>query len=43
MSFYLEEEGVSANSSDLADVIQQNKIPFSCSIKLSDLNVSKPA
>lgn len=43
MDFYLVKEGVSPNSSDLAAVIQQTKIPFCGSIKLFDLNVSKPA
>lgn len=37
------EEGVPANGSDLASVIQQSKIPFRCSVKLLDLDVSKPA
>lgn len=43
MGFYLEEEAVSPNSADLVAVIQQSKIPFCCSIKLSNLNVSKSA
>lgn len=43
MGFYLVEEGLSPNSSDLAGVIYQTKVPFCCSIQLFDLNVSKPA
>lgn len=34
---------VSAHGSNLADVIQQEEIPFCRSIKLPDLNISKPA
>lgn len=34
---------VSAHGSNLAAVIQQEEIPFRRSIKLPDLNVSKPA
>lgn len=34
---------VSAHSSNPATVIQQEEIPFCCSIKLPDLNISKPA
>lgn len=41
--FYLVDVGVSANGSNLAAVIQQEEIPFCGSVKLPDLNVSKPA
>lgn len=37
------EEGVSPNGSSLAAVVHQRKIPFCRSVKLPDLNVSKPA
>lgn len=43
MDLHLVKEGVSPDGSNLADVIEQNKIPFCRSVKLSDLNVSKPA
>lgn len=34
---------MSPNSTDLAAVVNKRKIPFSCSIKLPDLNLPKPA
>lgn len=41
--FYPVEVEVSPHSSDLAAGIQQEEIPFCRSIKLPDLNISKPA